>query len=492
LGELGRKQLDLYSSGESNQNSRLIYQGVIGQTAEGFARRDHRDGMFLKGTFGLGNHSKGQFYDEDFPPTEDLTRYSNTLSNQGDGRTLYGSLDVGHPIVAGPGGEIGAYVGYRYLYERDNGFGFGQLATGEIFQGSPVSNSLLGLTETEAWCGAAVGLNTRVQLADRWRLEVDAALLPFLGIWGIDNHWFRANINPGPEQGQGWGSQFEAIISYALTDQWSVGAGARYWYFASSSAHTQFPNTATNSPTKFFSERYGGFLQATYKFGGPSQASSASIHKAPPAPVSWTGLYLGGSLGAGFGRATCSDPFPVAPLNDNVQMGGGLAGGQIGANYQVGALVYGLEAMGSWARIEGSSTCFGGNPNQAAAGQNCAVKAGPLATLTARVGYATDRTLYFVKAGPAWGHSVLQLNFGSASPGDSTTTGVNRSGWTIGGGVEHALTDRWSVVGQYSYIDLGSATVAFAGLPTTIVAVSWESINHRYQVLALGLNYKLN
>src|SRR5262249_46284412 len=181
--------------------------------------------------------------------------YSNTLSSQHDGRTLYGSLDVGHRLIAGPGGEVGAYVGYRYLYERNNTFGFIQLATNPDISLPFLSSSVLVQTQTEAWNGVAVGLDTRIRPADRWQLEIDAAVLPILGVWGHDNHWLRVDVNPLPAQGQGWGSQFEAILSYAITDQWSIGAGARYWYFATSNA------SSLTQPIKLYSERYGGFVQ---------------------------------------------------------------------------------------------------------------------------------------------------------------------------------------------------------------------------------------
>src|SRR5262249_19000092 len=158
-------------------------------------------------------------YDEDFVPF--LPRYSNTVSGQRDGRMRYGALDAGHRILAGPGGELGAYVGYRYFYERENAFGLLQLAHPDPV----VPTSLLGISETEGCTGVAVGLNTRLDLAERWRVELDAALLPDVRMWGVDYHWFRANITPGPERGFGWGTQFEAIVTYALTDAWSIGAG---------------------------------------------------------------------------------------------------------------------------------------------------------------------------------------------------------------------------------------------------------------------------
>jgi outer membrane immunogenic protein len=68
------------------------------------------------------------------------------------------------------------------------------------------------------------------------------------------------------------------------------------------------------------------------------------------------------------------------------------------------------------------------------------------------------RTLYYVTAGPAFGHSTFRLNFGGAAPGTSTFTSDDRLGWTVGGGIEQALTEKWSIVGEYKYIDLGSQT----------------------------------
>lgn len=488
----GHKQLDLFGSTSSVFLSRLTYDGVIGHSVESFARLDHRNGIFLKGNFGLGDLTKGKFYDEDTHAPDHIVGYSNTRSNQGDGRTLYGSLDIGHAIVTGPGGDLGAYVGYRYLYERDNGFGGSQIAASRsiFFQGAAPFSTLI-LSETEAWSGAAVGLNTRLQLAERWRLEVDAALLPFVGVWNTDNHWLRPDFNPLPAQGQGWGSQFEAILSYALTDQWSIGAGGRYWYFASSSVHTQSPNTIYNQPIKLFSERYGGFVQATYKFDGKPSAAPAGGYKLQSGPTTWTGFYAGGHIGAGLGRTTWSDPFPPPALGDYVTMGGALAGGQLGFNYQTGTLVYGVEAAGSWARIAGTFTCFAGNPDISVAGQDCGARVGALASFTGRLGYALDRTLYYAKAGPAWGRSTFQLNFGAADAGQIVTTSVNRVGWTLGGGVEQALTDKWSVVGEYRYVDLGSVKVSFSGIPDSISTDGPVAINQRYHMLMLGMNYRL-
>ena len=155
----GRKAQDLYDAPRTDGIlSRLTYTGMTGHAAEIFARLDHRDGMFVKGNFGLGDLRGGQMNDEDFPPF--TQPYSNTISVQRDSRLRYGSLDVGHDIIKGPGGELGAYVGYRQLYENGLAFGCAQvaLAFGCVDPAEPTS--FLGITGTETWRGAAVGLNT--------------------------------------------------------------------------------------------------------------------------------------------------------------------------------------------------------------------------------------------------------------------------------------------------------------------------------------------
>jgi len=76
----------------------------------------------------------------------------------------------------------------------------------------------------------------------------------------------------------------------------------------------------------------------------------------PRAPVTyvpfftWNGAYVG--LNAGYGWGDTSGTLFAAPGNFNVS--GGLAGGQIGGNYQFNNIVLGVEADYQWADIDGS------------------------------------------------------------------------------------------------------------------------------------------
>lgn len=484
----GSIQKDLYALNRATQlNSRLIYSDMNGHSAESFARLDHTSGLFVKGNFGLGSLVNGTLHDEDFTPV--TSPYSNTIHDVHDGSLRYASLDVGTSLLNGKDSTLGAYVGYRYFYQRGRGFGCTQVGWNPDLCGfAPAPPDALGLTETEQWRGAALGLNARFGLADRWRLEVDAAYLPYVDHATVDNHFNRPDINPAPAPGHGWGTQIEAILSYAVTDQFNLGVGGRYWFFATDEAATRFPGSATLSPLKYMSERYGGFLQASYKFGGPDRVRVAETESAPPAH--WTGWYVGGHLGAGFGSSNWSDPFPAPPTGDRVHVGGALGGAQIGVNYQTGRMVVGAELSGSLTQLEGTETCFGRMPF-VFAGLNCENTTRNLGMLTGRLGYAAGQNLFYAKAGGVLARENYTLNAVGVPGGTISSTSATNLGWTVGGGVEHALSSRWSVNAEYKYLDFGKRSVDFT-VPDVIAAVSTETIRTREHLVTLGVNYRFS
>jgi len=65
-------------------------------------------------------------------------------------------------------------------------------------------------------------------------------------------------------------------------------------------------------------------------------AAVAPVVYAPPV-YNWSGIYVGGNLGAGFAHSSWSDPFTGADNTFNKT--GFIGGGQIGANWQIDALV---------------------------------------------------------------------------------------------------------------------------------------------------------
>lgn len=268
----GRFKKDLFDPFTTSQlNSRLTYSGMNAHAGELYGRVDNVTGLFLKAYAGLGTQDNGTLKDEDFP-TPFFAPYSATSSDQHDGKIRYFSGDVGYSFWRQPGARLGAFIGFHYFYEKMNAFGCTQTATNPFVCAPAFPTSVLVLSETAKWKSLRLGLAGDMMLTDRLKVTAEAAYLPYVKLDAIDNHWLRPEINPLAESGNGWGVQLEAFLSYMVTDAFNVGVGGRYWHMQTDSAHTKFPG-APPSPMDFKTERYGVFLQGSYKFGGPGVAA---------------------------------------------------------------------------------------------------------------------------------------------------------------------------------------------------------------------------
>ncbi|MDA9505928.1 hypothetical protein XI09_15070 [Bradyrhizobium sp. CCBAU 11386] len=230
-----------------------------------------------------------------------------------------------------------------------------------------------------------------------------------------------------------------------------------------------------------------------------SAANSADLEpevKLPPAVWNWTGGYIGGHVGGGYGRTSFSNPYGPSIYGDVVDTPVFLAGGQIGYNWQNKGWVFGVELDVSRAVSDGTNTCLAASGFVVSA--NC--KAGPnvLATGTGRIGYAfgaLGHTLAYLKGGVAWqnnqGDVLNNYEFGF-SP-EKTHFDYGRLGGTIGLGVEQALTPAWSVKAEYDYLHFGGPridtppTVQFP--PFAILPANTTRPSSSYHVGKIGLNY---
>jgi opacity protein-like surface antigen len=234
----------------------------------------------------------------------------------------------------------------------------------------------------------------------------------------------------------------------------------------------------------------------------------APVFKAPvAAPVSWTGWYVGGIAGADFGRADNIEPgFAAASLHPS----GVLIGGTLGYNYQIDRYVIGIEADGSWTNYSGSASCA---PLVSPSTQTvtfiffqttCHDNMNWIATVAGRVGYLFGpRTLTYLKGGVAFGRETwsASCNLGPLNnvTGLNETTqaclnpagallnnisaGDTRVGGMIGSGVEFALTQNWSVKGEWDWIDFGSKNLT-ASDGTVFTAKQWS-----VSEVKVGVNY---
>ena len=109
---------------------------------------------------------------------------------------------------------------------------------------------------------------------------------------------------------------------------------------------------------------------------------------AAPAPVfSWTGCYVGVHAGAG---VLLDQGFQQVGINRDRHGVGGLAGGQLGCNYQTGMLVLGIEGEGFWSGMKVTQDQFDGNILFASA----SIRNKWDYDVAARIGIAFDRHAY--------------------------------------------------------------------------------------------------
>lgn len=133
-----------------------------------------------------------------------------------------------------------------------------------------------------------------MHITDRLKLTGDAAWIPYAKLNARDFHWARIGTDfngPTPEDGHGHGVQLEAILSYDVTRAFSVGIGGRYWRIQTpdhgATAHFDVSAIGGGLPQdlNFKTERYGGFVQASYIFGAPIVAANYCSREGSPVPV---------------------------------------------------------------------------------------------------------------------------------------------------------------------------------------------------------------
>ena len=183
-----------------------------------------------------------------------------------------------------------------------------------------------------------------------------------------------------------------------------------------------------------------------------------SLKDVPPARDSWTGPYVGVSAGGTRGNT----PWTDGSDSGSPDFGGYLAGVQAGYNYQAGRFVLGVEGSYGLSNARGAGS-IPSYPNYTFEDE---LKA--LGSVTGRLGYTFGPALFYAKGGWAFGQVKEGQRMipipGMPDPGASdyepTTKWAN--GWTAGGGMEFALTDRWSAKAEYMHYELGKRTFDLA------------------------------
>lgn len=207
----------------------------------------------------------------------------------------------------------------------------------------------------------------------------------------------------------------------------------------------------------------------------PARNRAPSYSAPTPQTYDWTGFYLGLNAGYGWGQSSWSDPAAGAD-SGSFNTNGGLVGGQLGYNWQVGSTVLGIETDLDWMNVKGSTGGAGGVCATDGGGQ-CQTQQSWLGTTRARLGYAFDRWLPYVTGGVAYG------NIQAVQPTGTTTD--TKAGWTAGGGVEYGIDRNWSAKLEYLHVDLGTATFMGAASGTSTLNVPIKD-----DLVRAGINYR--
>jgi len=211
------------------------------------------------------------------------------------------------------------------------------------------------------------------------------------------------------------------------------------------------------------------------------------------APIyDWNGFYVG--VNAGYGGGTFKHPFDLCEIDyyegdpepqalelsnddfdscDNgedefsvlsgsadITAGGFVGGIQGGYNWQFDEnFLFGIEGDIQGSSIDGRLSINVDTPTDDF-DADIGTSLDWFATLRGRAGWVNDRFMVYGTGGVAWGRTTSSVN--ASIDGIDLLSGFDneiendRFGWTIGAGVEYALTDNITFKTEYLFTDLGS------------------------------------
>lgn len=269
---VSQNRMNLYDGTGSILMSRLTYHNTQAAIGEVFGRLDDNSGLFAKGFVGIGRLSNGTLQDEDFPPG--ISPYSSTNSTQRYGSLGYGVADVGYYALTEPYYKVGGLIGATFVSEQLNALGCTQTATNpDVCEPAGfVAANNSSITDNNVWWGARLGLVGEADLPGGFTVRGEAVWLPFLTFSGENYHYLRIPQDfsgPVPERATGHlGYQLEGEVDYALSHNFTIGVGARYWSLeAKGDVDFQSASATGESQVGTFSTQiFQAYAQTAYRF----------------------------------------------------------------------------------------------------------------------------------------------------------------------------------------------------------------------------------
>jgi outer membrane immunogenic protein len=224
--------------------------------------------------------------------------------------------------------------------------------------------------------------------------------------------------------------------------------------------------------------------------GPPPQAPAAYVPVQAPV-YNWGGVYIGLNGGSSYmtqaGTTNTITGGASVGTGPAISAWGFAAGGQIGANFQMNQIVFGVEGDADY--LSNSTTVTVTDPAGTASASH-QFQLDVLSTVRGRLGFAVDRILLYGTGGLAMGeYEVTRTQLtgtpGTAVPGTVENVSDLRLGWVAGGGLEWAFSDNWTARAEYLYANLESVTDTYAISNRTQVAPTMG-----VSMVRAGLNFK--
>lgn len=228
---------------------------------------------------------------------------------------------------------------------------------------------------------------------------------------------------------------------------------------------------------------------AAMSFGAQAADLPSRVVKPAPymaAPVfTWTGFYVGAQAGYAWGDSTGGaylingGPVGIGKLDPD----GFFGGLHVGYNYQFSNVVIGVEIDGNYAGVNGSvDRLYDGAGVLTPVGNYAKAEMDWNGSARLRLGYAFDRIMPFITGGVALANYKFTPTYLGTGTLSNSSTHV---GWTIGAGIDYAITNNFIAGVEYRYADYGKEKYAIPGFP-----INDSRIDLKTHDVRLRLSYK--
>jgi outer membrane immunogenic protein len=174
----------------------------------------------------------------------------------------------------------------------------------------------------------------------------------------------------------------------------------------------------------------------------PIPAAPVAEPYAEATAFDWTGAYIGATVGYGWGEYDVDTGTGSGSFDADGFTGGLYAG-------------YNYAVTPNWIAGAEIDAMFGPGEDFSVGGTDVSTSTLFFGTARARLGYAFDSVMIYGTGGLAWGVGEAEFAGGS----DSNF----HVGWTVGGGIEAALTENITARAEYLYVDTSEESYSAGG-----------------------------